>query len=137
MKHAAGRAGTVHVLRLSPGEDVRATLSAWAAEHGIEAAALTSAVGSLSEARLRFAGLTEAAVLRGDLEVITLSGTLAKHGLHLHLGVADDRGHLTGGHLMPGCIVRTTLELVVQEVDGVRMLRTPDPATGFLELDPQ
>jgi predicted DNA-binding protein with PD1-like motif len=43
---------------------------------------------------------------------------------------------MLGGHLLAGCLVRTTLELVVQEVTGVRMMRTPDPATTYDELDP-
>lgn len=136
MNQASGRAGRTHVLRLGPGADVRAALAAWCEAQAIEAAGIVSAVGSLSEARLRFAGATEAGLLREDLEVIACSGTLARHGLHVHLSVADREGRMTGGHLMPGCLVRTTLELVVLEVDGVRMRRTPDPATGFLELDP-
>lgn len=136
MRQATGRAGRVHVLRLVPGEDVRDALSTWCAANTIGAAGIVSAVGSLSQARLRFAGASGASDLRGDLEVIACSGTVARHGLHVHLSVADPEGRMTGGHLLTGCLVRTTLELVVLEVDGVRMLRTTDPATGFPELDP-
>ena len=43
---------------------------------------------------------------------------------------------MTGGHLLTGCIVRTTLELVIHEIGGLRLLREPDPATGYDELVP-
>ena len=32
---------------------------------------------------------------------------------------------------------RTTMELVIQEVKGARMIRSNDPVTGYDELDPQ
>lgn len=124
------------MLRLTPGLDVRGELAAWCAAQAMDAASIVSAVGSLSQARLRSAGAKEATTFQGDLEVIACSGTLSRHGLHIHLGIADHEGHMIGGHLMTGCTVRTTLELVVLEVTGVRMLRTLDPGTGFLELDP-
>jgi len=49
----------VHVLRLVPGDDLRVSLEAAFAElamaHGIAAACIVSAVGSLSRAVLRYA----------------------------------------------------------------------------------
>lgn len=137
MIHVHGTAGRVHVLRLTPGADVRAALNAWCTANGIAAAALVSAVGSLSRAAIRFAGRNDAHDAVGDLEVCSLSGTLSKHGMHLHLTASDAQGQVIGGHVLDGCTVRTTLELVVQEVDGVELLRTLDPATGFAELDPR
>jgi predicted DNA-binding protein with PD1-like motif len=124
------------VIRLEPGEDVRATLMTWAQDQAIEAAAIVSAVGSLTTANIRYGGRADGMVTTGDLEVCGLSGTLSKHGMHLHLSIADRNGAMLGGHLLAGCLVRTTLELVVQEVTGVRMMRTPDPATTYDELDP-
>ena len=72
----------------------------------------------------------------GDLEGCSLTGTLSVHGLHLHLSIGDRDGHMLGGHLLEGCIVRTTLELVIQEVQGVRMLGSKDEQTTYDELDP-
>ncbi len=137
MKQARGTSGPLQVLRLEPGEDLRPTLHSWATSANIEAAAVVSAVGSLSAAHLRFAGRADGIVLTGDLEVCSFSGTLSKHGLHLHLSIADRDGVMVGGHLLPGCIVRTTMELVIQQVDGVRMARVKDAVTTYDELDPQ
>ena len=137
MKQAIGTSGPVHVLRLEPGEDLRPAIQAWATKSNIEAATVISAVGSLSAAHLRYAGRADGIMITGELEVCSFSGTLAKHGLHLHLSVADRDGAMVGGHLLPGCIVRTTMELVIQQIEGVRMARAKDMVTTSDELDPQ
>lgn len=137
MKQLAGAAGRIHVLRLEPGEDVRAKLLEWVHGQRIEAAAITSAVGSLTHAHLRYANRADGIMTTADLEVLSLSGTLSMHGMHLHLSVADRDGHMLGGHMLDGCIVRTTLELTVQEIDGVRMVRVKDQESGYEELSPE
>lgn len=127
----------MHVLRLRPGEDVRITLASWATDNAVEAAAIVSAVGSLTHAHIRYADRADGIMTAAELEVCTLSGTLSKHGMHLHLAVADRDGAMFGGHVLEGCLVRTTLELVIQEVGDVRMIRTRDEQTTYDELDPQ
>lgn len=42
-------------------------------------------------------------------------------GEHLHLAVSDENGIMCGGHMMPGCTVRTTLELVIGELEQVTL----------------
>lgn len=137
MISAKGRPYQLHVLRLLPGEDVRIELERWCKENAVEAAAIVSAVGSLSRTELRLAGRSEGTILSGDMEVCALSGTLAHHGMHLHLAVADADGRMQGGHLLVGCTVRTTLELVIKEIGGVRFLRRTDERTGYAELYPE
>ncbi|MBK6755439.1 MAG: DUF296 domain-containing protein [Flavobacteriales bacterium] len=104
---------------------------------GIEAAAVTSAVGSLTQVHLRYADRADGVVTTTDPEVISLSGTLSIHGMHLHLSVADRYGRQLGGHLLDGCPGRTTLELTIQEILWVRMVRVKDGTTGYEELEPQ
>lgn len=137
MKHAAGSAGRIHVLRLQPGEDARTTLRDWVTANNILAAAITSAVGSLTHAHIRYADRADGIMTTADLEVLSLSGTLSIYGMHLHLSVADRDGKMLGGHMLDGCIVRTTLELIVQEIEGVRMLRIKDEQSGYEELSPE
>ncbi len=134
---ATGRPYQLHILRMMPGEDVREVLATWCAERSIEAAAIVSAVGSVSTAMIRFGGRSEGSTIEGTLEVCGLSGTLSRHGMHLHIAVADADGRMTGGHLLNGTMVRTTLELVIQEIGGVRLLRKPDTTTGYEELVPE
>jgi predicted DNA-binding protein with PD1-like motif len=121
-------------LRLNPGDDLRAALDAALAALGAEAAFVVSGIGSLREARLRFAGRDTAHAVLGDLEILTLSGTLGAGGSHLHASIADADGRVLGGHVAPGCIVRTTAEILLAVLDGMRFTREPDAATGHAEL---
>ncbi len=131
----------IHTLRLNPGEDLRLALEAACqplmTEKDCQAACVISSVGSLSCAVLRYAAEPEGSRLGGPLEIITLSGTLSapgRGGVHLHASVADARGQVRGGHLMRGCIVRTTAEVVLGLLPGWSFARTLDAATGFHEL---
>ena len=121
-------------LRLTPGDDLRQALEAWMGEQEEQAACLLSGIGSLSVVQLRFAGATEVRAIRGDLEILSLSGTLSADGAHLHIAVADSRGAVSGGHLCAGSLVRTTAELVVGLLPGWQFSRELDPATGYAEL---
>ena len=69
-----------------------------------------------------------------DLEILSLAGTLAPDGAHLHIAVANSTGTVAGGHLSCGTLVRTTAELVVALLPGWVFQRVLDPATGYPEL---
>ena len=83
---------------------------------------------------LRLAGATQATAIHGELEILSLSGTLSPDGSHLHIAIADSRGTVIGGHLCAGSLVRTTAELVVGLLPGWRFSRELDPGTGYAEL---
>ncbi len=121
-------------LRLRPGNDLRLTLEEWMGRQKEAAGCVLSGIGSLSVARLRLAGRSESTTLRGDLEILTLAGTLSADGAHLHITVADSTGAVMGGHLCAGSLVRTTAELLVALLPEWRFSREVDPATGYAEL---
>lgn len=121
-------------LRLTPGTDLHAALTRFARRPGRRACMLLAGIGSLDGAALRPAGRDAPLHLRGDLEILDLAGTLSRAGIHVHLSVADARGATTGGHLLPGCRIRTTAELLIAELEGAAFLRRRDPATGHREL---
>lgn len=121
-------------LRLLPGDDLRGALDAALAARGCGAAFVVSGIGSLNVARLRYAGIDTAQTLTGDLEILTLAGTLSPAGSHLHMSVADAEGRVRGGHVAPGCIVRTTAEVLIAWLPAWQFAREVDPATGFAEL---
>jgi predicted DNA-binding protein with PD1-like motif len=130
-----------HAFRLTPGTDLKAELARLAAEHGLRAACIATCVGSLSRARLRMpgaAGEPEAFLtLAEPLEIVSLTGTLGPDGMHVHIGLSRRDGACVGGHLVEGCIVHTTAELVVGELPDVAFRRPLDPATGYNELSVQ
>ncbi|MFW6732799.1 MAG: PPC domain-containing DNA-binding protein, partial [Synechococcus sp.] len=78
-------------LRLTPGADLRRALETWMGKQPEQAGCVISAVGSLSLAQLRLAGASQAKAIHGELEIISLSGTLSPDGAHLHIAVADSQ----------------------------------------------
>lgn len=125
------------VLRLNPGDDLRASLDLALKQGGGEAAFVVSGIGSLRGASIRFAGAANATRIEGDLEILTLAGSLSPDGSHLHVSVADAVGRVFGGHAAPGCTVRTTAEILVAWLPQWHFARTHDPATGYAELAPR
>jgi predicted DNA-binding protein with PD1-like motif len=124
----------LYPLRLVPGQDLRAALQEFAAAHGAAAAFVLQGIGSLDVARLRFAGTDAPTALHGDLEILTLAGSLSPAGPHLHMSVSDAQGRVTGGHVCAGCTVRTTAEILVALLPAHRFERVHDAATGCAEL---
>ena len=127
-------AALFHAVRLRPGADLRGGIEAAFADTGARAGFVAAAVGSLNEAHLRHAGRNEGTATAGPLEVVALSGTLGMGGVHLHVAVSDAEGAMTGGHLLHGCTVRTTAEIVLGLLPGLVLERPRDPATGHREL---
>ena len=121
-------------LRLVPGDDLRAALEAAVAAQGCGAAFVLAGIGSLSATCLRLAGAEQDTTLDGDVEILTLSGSIAANGSHLHASVADASGHMLGGHVAPGCIVRTTAEVLIALLPDWHFTREHDVKTGYAEL---
>ena len=121
-------------LRLQPGDDLRLALETWMGEQEEQAGCVISGIGSLSVAELRFAGAAAATTIHGELEILSLSGTLSADGAHLHIAIADSSGAVIGGHLCSGSLVRTTAELVVALLPEWRFSRELDTGTGYAEL---
>ena len=121
-------------LRLTPGQDLRRAIEAAVAAQGCHAAFVACGIGSLSEAKLRFAGEAQARRIVAALEVLTLAGSGGGGGSHLHATLADAQGQVAGGHVGYGCTVRTTAEVLLLLLDDWAFAREPDAATGYLEL---
>lgn len=123
--------------RLHPGDDLMLALDRLAQTNDFEAACVLACVGSLIQATLRFANQDRPVVLRGHFEIVSLTGTLSKHGSHYHIAIANEEGRTYGAHLMEGCLIYTTAEIVIGALPNLRFLRTHDLQTGYPELDIQ
>jgi predicted DNA-binding protein with PD1-like motif len=121
-------------LRLDPGSDLKQAIEAAARRHGIEAAFVVSGIGSLSRAAVRFANAPAATLLEGPFEILTLQGSVAPDGAHLHIAIADEKGAVLGGHVASGCTVHTTAEIVLTLLADHRFSRRHDERTGHREL---
>ncbi|OON68145.1 hypothetical protein B0919_15250 [Hymenobacter sp. CRA2] len=121
-------------LRLKPGQDLRQQLIAVVQAQHLRAAAVLTCVGSLTQLTLRLANQEGPTVYRGHFEIVSLVGTLAESGSHLHLSVADSTGRTIGGHLLDGNLVYTTAEIVLGVLEDVEFRREEDPTFGYREL---
>lgn len=120
--------------RLQPGQDLKNELDAIVRQERIEAGAILTCVGSLTDVTLRLANQTEPSVWQGHFEIVSLVGTLSTNGSHLHLSVSDSTGRTLGGHLLEGCSIYTTAELVIAVMPDIVYTREPDPTYGYREL---
>ncbi|MBC7826867.1 MAG: DNA-binding protein [Chitinophagaceae bacterium] len=124
----------IHATRLKPGQDLKIALQEFASHKNIRAGWVMSCAGSLTSYCLRFANQQSGNAGKGFFEIISLSGTISIDGCHLHIAIADGNGVLKGGHLLEGCIVYTTAEIIVGESHDLVFTRGYDDKTGWNEL---
>ncbi len=126
-----------HAIRLLPGQDLKREILAYVLSSGIQAGWVITCVGSLRRVELRLANQNEGSNRTGFFEILSLSGTLSREGLHLHLAVADEAGQCWGGHLLDGCEIYTTAELVIGESKDLIFRRVEDESAPWKELSIQ
>lgn len=123
-----------HAFRLKPGEDLKQSIDRFVKAKHIEAGWIATCVGSLTEYNIRFANQEKGYSDKGHFEIVSLVGTLSVNGSHIHLSIADSTGKTIGGHLLDGCKVYTTAEIVVSESADLLFLRKEDGSTPWKEL---
>jgi uncharacterized protein len=121
-------------IRLKPGQDLKEELDALTVKNNLKAACVLTCVGSLTTAVLRFANQPTTSTLTGHFEIVSLTGTMSIHGSHYHISISDGEGRTYGAHLMEGCKVYTTAEIVVGILEDVEFLREMCPESGYPEL---
>ena len=102
-----------YTFRLARGQDLFDSIDAFVMQKQIEAGCVLSGVGSLTQAVIRFANRSEYQEYTGHFEIVSITGTVSIHGSHLHIAVSDENGVTIGGHLVSGCKVYTTAEIVI------------------------
>ena len=93
-----------------------------------------SAVGCISEGRVRDASGVNIREIKDHCEIVSLNGTVSAQRCHLHIALSKEDLSTVGGHLCPGCIINTTCELVIGELPGIRYGVEQDEETGYDEL---
>ena len=125
---------TIHAIRLKPGQDLKISLDQFVRDRSIRAGWIVACVGSLTQYNLRFANQQAGQIRKDFFEIIGLSGTLGVGGGHFHIAVSSSDGTVTGGHLLEGCIVYTTAEIVIEETTDLVFTREMDDTTGWKEI---
>ena len=123
-----------HALRLIRGMDLRKEIEIYVTKHAIKAGAIVSCAGCVSEINIRTADGVSEYHEQKDYEIVSLQGTVSMNGCHIHIALSDQSLRTIGGHLKYGCIVNTTAEIVLLELESFTFSREMDEATGYPEL---
>ena len=123
-----------HSLRLRRGADLLLSIRDVCREKHIAAGVVLSAVGCISEGRVRDASGVTIREIRDHCEIVSLNGTVSENRCHLHIALSKEDLSTLGGHLCPGCIINTTCELVIAELPATAIEKEFDEETGYDEL---
>jgi uncharacterized protein len=129
-----------HTFRLKPQQDLFDSIEDYVKQNNIEAGCILSSVGSLTHATLRLANRDFYNEYEGHFEIVSMTGTVSIHGSHLHIAISDGDGVTIGGHLVSGCKIYTTAEIVLLELDDVvykRELYEHDSGYEELKIHPR
>lgn len=124
----------IYCKRLHRGDDLMVEIKRLAKEEEIEAGVVLSAVGCVSKVKVRDASGVKIRELKENCEILSVNGTVSKERTHLHIAFSREDLSVIGGHLVEGCIINTTCELVVAELPGFRYGVEQDKETGYDEI---
>lgn len=124
----------MHLFRLTRGMDLKNEIIKYCQGNDIKAGIIGSCVGCCYSISFRLAGGKKFYHNDGDYEIVSMTGTISEDGVHIHVAFADGEGKTVGGHLTDGCLVGTTAEIAIIEIENYRMRRLLDEETGYKEL---
>ena len=135
--------GRVLAIRMAPGDDLFGTTLKICQEKGVKAGVILSVAASLQKAVLRnvwqfpnpFPINDDCRIftpINGPLELLQMSGNITETEagepyLHAHVTISMGRPEATcfGGHLVEGCTIFSTCEMVIAELSR-HLLHAPD-----------
>jgi len=120
--------------RLKPGQDLKQEIQKLVNEKQIKAGWISTCVGSVANYNIRFANQSNGSSDSGHFEIVSLTGTVSVNGSHIHISISDSTGKTIGGHLMDGCIIYTTAEIVILSSNDFIFKRVKDGTTAWEEL---
>jgi len=151
LKFSSGQIAKTAMVRLTPGMDIIEGVETVCRQLDITSGAISSCIGSLERASYCIAvpldngigsGYGPPINLDGPLELLSAQGTIGTEQneelfIHLHGVFSDLNGHIHGGHLIKGqSPVLITCEIMINQIQGVNMIRTYDPEVDMAVLEP-
>lgn len=149
---AEGRNGRTIAARLLPGMDMLEGIEFICKQHKVLYGVIACCIGSLSKTAFVLPVSKASAKigiaygdpidLPGPVELLSGQGVICQsedgeYLIHFHATVADRNMKLWGGHFIAGNIVLATIDLVIAEMDGMKLLRRFEEETGFLQFSPE
>ena len=145
--------GRTIVVRLLPGTDLVSGIEAACRFHHVQYGYFGSVIGSLQKATFVIPVTDTAALLNfrycdpiefaGPIELIGGQGVICQSEagelmIHLHAQGVTPEQRTFGGHFSAGGNpVLATIDMVIVEVDGAKMMRRFDPECGLVMLSPE
>ena len=123
-----------YVFRLTKGQDLKKEMVNYVKQKNIKAGIVKCGVGCVYEAKIRLADGHTILHKQEQHEIVSLMGTVSINGVHIHIALSDKDGHTIGGHLVDGCLVNTTAEICLEELENYTFTREFDKNTGYDEL---
>ncbi|MHA1772250.1 MAG: PPC domain-containing DNA-binding protein [Candidatus Thorarchaeota archaeon] len=132
------KTGRIIVARLMPGEDILESLEKLVRAHNIRGGQL-QLIGAIARAHLGYFDREKNKYaefsVEEDLEVVSCMGNISRlidgsPVVHAHMIVADRTGRTYGGHLLKGCEVSVTIEIVINEFQD-EIQRAIDETSGL------
>jgi len=123
-----------YTFRLPSGQDLFDSIESFVKEKRIEAGCVLPSVGSLTQAVLRLTNEEFHTEYNGYFEIVPMTGTVSIYGSHLHVSISDGDGRTIGGHLVSGCRVYTTAEIVLAVFENTIYKREFAEDSGYEEL---
>ncbi|OGP62483.1 MAG: hypothetical protein A2V65_12340 [Deltaproteobacteria bacterium RBG_13_49_15] len=139
------------MIRLHPGSDIIEGISGVCKNLKIRSGSITACIGSLQRASFfsvvpmknkMGGGYSEPISMEGPLELISAQGSIGIDDnenlfIHVHGVFSDSRGNAHGGHLIKGeCPVLITCEIMMHQLEGLRILHQYDPEVEMKLLIP-
>jgi len=134
MELLQSKLGKVVFARLSEDEELLDVITLVAKKSRITAGFFIL-IGTLKKASVGFyrEGEYETIKIECPVEIVSCMGNISvkenKPFAHAHIAVSNTKGEVFGGHVMPGCIIAATGELVLVEGEDARLLRELDDKT--------
>lgn len=123
-----------YAVRLRRGMDLLESIEQFCVKNEIKAGVLLSGVGCVTKGRVRDASGVTIVEIDESMEIVSLMGTVSEKRCHLHVSFSKEDLSTVGGHLVSGCIINTTCELVIGEMEEYVYDVEFDEETGYDEL---
>jgi uncharacterized protein len=148
---AQGHLSKAVMIRIEPGFDLIEGIEKVCRRIEIESGVITCCIGSLQRVAYllpvplenRFgSGYGDPNILEGPLELLSGQGMIGKeengeYFIHLHGVVSDKDRNINGGHFIKGqTTVLITCEIMVSQIQGMKMIRAYDPTVDMKVLMP-
>lgn len=147
VNYACGTAGKMVAARILPGTDLLTGLEEICNKNGVKYGAV-NCFGSFSAAGFMYlvpmdakvgAGYGDVIKKEGPIEFLSGTGIITQNSgkteLHFHGTMCDKTGVVFGGHIVKGqCPVLTTVDVMIQEANGVEMVRAYDEETDLTQV---